>query len=193
MKSLSLKRAIPPIDIRKKYFLLLAIAFFFSTITHEIGHAFYVLIMGGRVTSFSITRVTWESTSSDLGILLAGPAVNFLLCYVAVYFFFNDSKRRDMWFATILCNLNPPISLILFLLSLPHDETRIIQLLGISPYMFYVLYFIIFLPPILIIINALSLASKKKISFYLYSLVLLLAELKFLNILTDYFNLRITF
>ncbi|QLJ53373.1 MAG: hypothetical protein Sv326_1198 [Candidatus Fermentimicrarchaeum limneticum] len=180
-----LKRVrIPLVNIRKKYFVYLILVFFVSLILHEFGHIAVVLAGGGRITSFTLTRLTWEAQpSGDLPYLLGGPLVTLIICYFAVYKFFDDRKNPDLWLATVVCNLSPPISLMLYLLSLPHDEGKIMSLANIPPIIFLPIYFLIFSLPILVAFKAPKLPINKKITFYLYNLVILLAELKFLSIL----------
>lgn len=91
---LLLKRVrIPLVNIRKKYFVYLILVFFVSLILHEFGHIAVVLAGGGRITSFTLTRLTWEAQpSGDLPYLLGGPLVTLIICYFAVYKFFDDRK-----------------------------------------------------------------------------------------------------
>jgi len=182
---LVLERArIPVVNIRKRYFLYLLLLLPISMVFHELGHAAVMVWEGSEIQKFTITKII-SSAPTNIPQILAGPTLTLLLCYFAVYMLLASKSNMDFWLAAIVCNLRFPVSLILYLLSLPHDELKIIEGTGVSPAIFFVSYFLVSLLPLLVVVKAPDLPPVKKISFYLYNLVIIIAELKLFDFIVS--------
>ena len=90
-------RTIPKVSIEKRYFVYLFFIIFLSILLHEWGHVITAIILGRKIVSYQLVRVTVDSaTDNNLLFLLGGPLVTLLICYFATYQFFKD--RNTVFF-----------------------------------------------------------------------------------------------
>jgi len=179
-------RTIPKVSIEKRYFVYLFFIIFLSILLHEWGHVITAIILGRKIVSYQLVRVTVDSaTDNNLLFLLGGPLVTLLICYFATYQFFKDRNNADMWLATIFANFSPLVILLYTLSSWTQDELVAAHILKIPPVLFFLAYLIIFSFPLLVLIKAPKLSWRRKILFYLYSMVILVAELNLLVIINE--------
>jgi hypothetical protein len=182
-------RSLPKVEIKKRYFPSLILILLFSILLHEFGHALAIIIKGGRITSYELTNVWTEpQLSGDLLYILGGPIVTSLLCFLATYKIFDDENNSDLWLATIFSNLRPLILLMLYIKSgVPQDEMWLVEQMKFSIPAFFILYFLVFSLPIVILVKAPRLPADKKIAFYLYNIAIILAGIAVLNTLDKLF------
>ena len=180
---------IPKVTVRSRYFVYLPLIILLSTLLHEFGHALGLVLTGGRILHYGLTNIQAEPNFSDPLFILGGPIVTLLLCFFATSRILVDKKNADVWLATIFSNFRPLLILISYLIyNSPEDEISLfINQLGISAPVFFTLYSLIFLLPMLVLIKAPRLPPHKKIVFYLYSTAILCVEIKFLHILSRAF------
>jgi hypothetical protein len=178
-------RTIPKVNIEKRYFVYLFFIVFLSTLLHEWGHAITAIILGGKIVSYQLVRVIADPvTGNNPLFLLGGPLVTLLICYFATYQFFKDRNNADLWLATIFANFSPLV-ILLYIFSWMQDELVAAYILKIPPVLFFFIYLIIFSFPLLVLIKAPKMSRRKKILFYLYSMVILVAELNLFVIINE--------
>jgi len=176
-------RTIPKVNIEKRYFVYLFFIVFLSTLLHEWGHAITAIILGGKIVSYQLVRVIADPvTGNNPLFLLGGPLVTLLICYFATYQFFKDRNNADLWLATIFANLRI-LELAIYIYSPLSDELKALRPFNISPLTFYALYLLVYSLPIVILIQAPKMPTRKKIILYLYSTAILVAEFNLLETL----------
>lgn len=173
---------IPEVDIKKEYFLYLFFIVFLSALLHELGHALALVMSGGKILSYQLAGIVPEPKfSADLFFFLGGPLATLIICLFAAFEILRDESNSGKWLAAIFANFRP--ALLLTSYELPRDEAFFVNTFKIPPALIFAIYLIVYSFPMLILIKAPKLPPGKKIAFYLYNLVVILAVFELLEAL----------